>query len=211
VGSYRTSLFPVAYNNSPTIGPGCVPDGDSLSCGLGAILIDNDTGSAELNTSKVSAWNREVNIVTVAPTNVNPSTTKVRQVNLFFYNIPSSGIGLPPADLFWSDVNFENPDIPLSHVIVGNQDLSQDDRTLRNVSLVVTTYQSSIPDYIYFRIHLTFPAETSLLNWILLSEVQLCGEEGMCVSMFPRSFTRLQQLQHAPPGMSHVPLRPRID
>ena len=56
VGSYRTSLFPVAYNNSPTIVPGCLLDGDSLSCGGGTLLIDNDIGSADLNTSKVFAW-----------------------------------------------------------------------------------------------------------------------------------------------------------
>ena len=74
---------------------------------------------------------------------------------------------------------------PLSHIIVGNQDLSQDDRTLRNVSLVVTTDQSSIADYKHFRIHFKIPAETILIDWILLSEVQLCGEAGMCILMFP--------------------------
>ena len=107
----------------------------------------------------------------------------MRQVNLFFYNIPSSGIGLPPAELFWSDANAVSPEIPLSHVIVGNQDLGQDDTTLRNVSLVVTTYQDA--DYRFFRIHFTFPAEASLIDWVLLSEVQLCGEAGLCVSVFP--------------------------
>jgi len=135
-------------------------------------LGDSDTGSAELDTSKVFAWDEEVSLVSIS------SATKVRQVNLFFYNIPSSGIGLPPAELFWSDVNLFSPKNPLSHVIAGNQDLSQDDRTLRNVSMVVTTDEISIPDYRYFRIHFTFPAETSLIDWILLSEVQLCGEEG---------------------------------
>ena len=177
VNSYYIPPTPIAYNNSPITDPGCFADGDSLSCPSGILLGDNDTGSAGLDTSKVFAWDREVNIVFVL------SPTKVRQVNLFFYNIPSSGIGLPPAELFWSNVNFFNPDIPLSHVIVGNQDLSQDDSTLRNVSLVVTTDQDSIPDYRYFRIRFTFPAETSLIDWILLSEVQLCGETGMWVSV----------------------------
>jgi len=181
VGSYRTSPFPVAYNNSPTIVPCCSPDGDSLSCGGGAILIDNDTESAELNTSKVFAWDSEVSMAFVIVTSV---PTKVRQVNLFFYNIPSSGIGLPPAELFWGSISPFTVDISLSHVIVGNQDLSQDDRTLQNVSLVVTTDQSSVADYRYFRIHFTFPTETSLIDWILLSEVQLCGQAGTCVSVF---------------------------
>ena len=109
----------------------------------------------------------------------------MRQVNLFFYNIPSSGIGLPPAELFWGNVNPFNPDIPLSHVIVGNQDLSQDDRTFQNVSLVITTDPQILPHgYRFFCIRFTFPAETSLIDWILLSEVQLCGEVGMFVSVF---------------------------
>jgi len=46
-------------------------------------VIHNDTGSAELNTSKVFAWNRKVSIV---PAVIH--STKVRLVNLFFYNIP---------------------------------------------------------------------------------------------------------------------------
>ena len=143
---YITTPIPIAYNNSPTTGPDCFLGGDTLSCPADALLLDNDTGSAELDISTVFAWDREVSIVFILT-----EATKVRQVNLFFYNIPSSGIGLPPAELFWSDTNVFNPDGPLSHVIVGNQDLSQDDRTLRNVSLVVTTVTA---DYRYFRFHI---------------------------------------------------------
>ena len=180
VNSYRTTPVPTTYNNSPTTDPVCILDYDgSLSCpGWMALLLDSDTGSTELDTSKVFAWNREVSI------DYSITTTRVRQVNLFFYNIPSSGIGLPPVELFWGDTNPLNPDVPLSHAIVGNQDLSQDDRTLRNVSLVVTTDQDdpSITDYRFFRIRFTFSAVTNLIDWILLSEVQLCGgEAGMCV------------------------------
>jgi len=173
VNAYYITPTPIAYNNSPITGPGCIPDGDSLSCPDGILLRDSDTGSAVLDASRVFAWDREVNIaftISVA--------TKVRHVNMFFYNIPSTGIGLPPSELFWSSGNPINPNNPLSHVIVGNQDLSQDDRTLRNVSLVVTTDQNSIANYRYLGIRFTFPAETSLIDWILLSEVQLCGEEG---------------------------------
>ena len=170
--------IPIAYNHSPTTGPGCFQDRGSLSCPGGILLSDGDIGSAELDTSKVFAWrSKEVNIVFII------SSSKVKQVNLFFYDIPSSGIGLPPAELFWSVVDPFNPDIPLSHVIVGNQDLSQDDRILRNVSMVVTTDQNSIADYRFFCIHFTFPTETSLIDWILLSEVQLCGGACTCVSV----------------------------
>ena len=174
--SYRITPTPIAYNNSPTTGPSCfIESGDTLSCPVGGVLFDGNTGSAELDTSRVFAWNREVSIAFVIP------STKVRKVNLFFYNIPSSGIGLPPAELFWSNTNPLTPDTPLSHAIVGNQDLSQDDRTLQNVSLVVTTVTAN---YRYFRIRFTIPAETSRIDWILLSEVQLCGGAGLCVSVF---------------------------
>ena len=132
-------------------------------------------GSAELDTSKVFVWDREVNI---AFTN---ELSKVMHVNLFLYNIPTSGIGLAPAELFWSMYDPINPVTPLSHVIFGNQDLSQNDRNLRNVSLVVTTVTAN---YRYFRIRFTIPAETSRIDWILLSEVQLCGGAGLCVSVF---------------------------
>ena len=180
VNSYHMTPIPIAYNNSPTTGPNCIVyiDGGTISCPIGGVLFDGDTGSAELNTSKVFAWDREVNIAFTIP------WIKMRHVNLFFYNSPSSRIGLPPAELFWSVTSPINPAGPLSHAIVGNQDLSQDDRTIRNVSLVVTTDQDSIPDYTFFRIRFTFPAETSLIDWILLSEVQLCGEAGMCVPLF---------------------------
>jgi len=178
VASYHTSSFPIAYNNSPTNPPLCQANGDSISCQPGSLLIDNDTGSAELDTRKVFAWDREVNISFV----ILPS--KVRHANLFFYNIPSSGIGLPSVELFWSDAGpFIRDYNPLSHAIVGNQDLSQDDRTLRNVSLVVTTDQSSVRDYRFLRIHFTLPAETSTIDWILLSEVQLCGQAGVFINV----------------------------
>jgi len=179
VNIHYITPIPIAYNNSPTTVQGCIPGGGVfLSCPGGILLGDSDTGSVDLNTSKVFAWDSEVSIVFITSV-----ATKVRQVNLFFYNFPSSGIGLPPAELFWSNTNPLNPDRPLSHVIVGNQDLSQDDRTLRNVSLMVTTdYDPSIIDYRYIRMHFTFQATISLIDWILLSEVQLCGAAGMCMS-----------------------------
>ena len=108
--------FPMAYNNSPTSpGVSCIDDSDGLTCRDCELLGDGDFGSADLNTSKVLAWNREINIV-------------------------PSGVGLPPVELYWSSTSIfpQLPENLLSHVIVGNQDLSEDDRTLRNVSLVVT-------------------------------------------------------------------------
>ena len=167
----------MAYNNSPTdLGTGCLADSSSFTCRGYVLLGDGDFGSG-LDTSKVVAWNREVSII-IQRTQRTPF--RVNQVNLFFYNIPSRGVGLPPVELYWSNNNPVLPENLLSHVIVGNQDLSQDDSTPRNVSFVVT---SNVANYGYFRIRFTFPAETSLIDWILLSEVQLCEAAGVCVSL----------------------------
>jgi len=175
VNSYIIPI-PIAYNNSPTADPLCAANGNTLGCPANALLGDSDPGSLELNTGKVYAWDREVNIYfTIQP-------AKVRKVNLFFYNIPLSGIGLPPSELFCSNLTAYSGYSRLSHVILGNQDLSQNDRTLRNVSLVVTT--DSIPSCRFFRIRFTFTAETSLIDRILLSEVQLCAQTGVWVSVF---------------------------
>ena len=168
---------PSAYNNSPTSDPlvPCVPGSNNdLSCPGNGLLEDMDLGSADLNTSKVFAWNGEVSIAFTFA-----AMTQVNQMNLFFYNIPSRGVSLPPAELYWSDNNPRLPGNLLSHVIVGNQDLSQDDGTPRNISLVVTTDQPQ-GNYRYLRIRFTFP-ETSLIDWILLSEVELCATAGVCV------------------------------
>jgi len=189
VKSYITIPNPTVYNNSPTTGPLCEVHSGVLACSSGAsLLFDHDIGNSELNTGKVHAWDRDITITFVI------QSTKVRKVNLFC-NIPSSGIGLPPSELFWGNIGPLNPNIPLSHVILCNQDLSQDDRTFQNVSLVVTTDQGNpqaVPtDYRFFRIHFTFTAETSLIDWILLSEVQHCGEAGIDVSVFPMEVLQL--------------------
>ena len=107
------------------------------------------------------------------------SATQVNQVNLFFYNIPSSGVGLPLVELYWGDTTQRLAENLLSHVIVSNQDLSQDDRTLRSVSLVITN-NTQTNYYRSFRICFVFP-ETSLIDRIILSEVQFCEEAGMCM------------------------------
>ena len=90
--------LPTAYNNSPTNpGAGCAVDSSAITCRGFELLGDMDLGSADLDTSKVLAWNREINIVIE-----RTQSTRVNQVNLFFYNIPSSGVGLPPVELYWS-------------------------------------------------------------------------------------------------------------
>ncbi len=71
------------------------------------------------------------------------------------------------------------PEGSLETTILGNQDLSQDDSGLRNVSLVVTTDQSDFPLLFesYFFIQFTFSA-SSPITTLVLSEIEICTDEG---------------------------------
>ena len=153
---------------------GCIGDSTALTCGGDGLLGDGDPGSVDLDISNVLAWNETVDILfTLSPSD------SVQQVNLFFHNEPQEGVGLPSIiELHWSDINPGVPDNPLDYTILGNQELSQSDERLRNVTLAVTI--SDLLDYRYFRVHFAFP-ESSQINTLLLSEVQLCGGSGMCI------------------------------
>ncbi len=73
------------------------------------------------------------------------------------------------------------PEYSLETTILGNQDLSQDDSGLRNVSLVVTTDQIDIPPYFYFFIEFTF-SDSSPITTLVLSELEICINEGESIT-----------------------------
>ena len=168
---------PGEYNGTDTTPMGCFHDSTALTCGGGGLLGDGDPGSVDLDISNVLAWNETVDILfTLSPSD------SVQQVNLFFHNEPQQGVGLPSViELHWSDTNPGVPDNPLDYTVLGNQELSQSDERLRNVTLAVTA--NDIPDYRYVRIHFSF-SETSQINTLLLSEVQLCGDSGNTIIQF---------------------------
>ena len=119
--------------------------------------------------SSTFAWNQDVNIAIGLNT-----STRVRGINLFFYNIPSMGIGLPhEIELMWGD-NTVLVNNPLRHAVLGNSDLSQSDNTTRNVTIV------AIPDNIgdvYRAVSITFHfSDTSHIRWLILNEVEICTE-----------------------------------
>ena len=169
---------PGEYNGTDTTPMGCFSDSTALTCGGGGLLGDGDPGSVDLDISNVFAWSETVDIIFTLPDPVS-----VQQVNLFFHNEPQQGVGLPSViELDWSTNNPNVPDNPLDYTILGNQDLSQSDERLRNVTLAVT-FNNNIPDYRYLRVHFAFP-ETSQTNTLLLSEVELCGDSGNTIIQF---------------------------
>ena len=123
-------------------------------CNDTAILGDGDHGTPALNVTAVHAWNKTVRISFLFPTSV-----RVTGTNLYFYNIPSWKIGLPYDTVVTSSISF----------IEGNQDLSQNDNQLRNVTLIPRATIESKRHSIQFRF-----SNIDKIDWLLLTEVEIC-------------------------------------
>ena len=134
---------------------GCSGTGKDTNCTDTAILGDGDYGTPALNVTAVHAWNRSARI-----TFRFPSDVRVRGINLYFYNIPSRNIGLP-YDTVLSSTSL--------YFIEGNQDLSQNDNQLRNITLIPSATIESKRFTIKFRF-----SDINKIDWLLLTEVELC-------------------------------------
>ena len=87
------------------------------------------------------------------------------------------GIGLPhEIELAYSN-NPLDVSNPLGHAVLGNQDLSEDDNILRNVTVAVVPSGTS-PSYTSIGITLRF-SELNRISWLLLSEIEICNDAGI--------------------------------
>ena len=146
---YTTTLLPEEFEGTLN-SDGC----SGTNCTDTAILGDGDYGTPALNVTAVHAWNKTVNIIFYFPTSV-----RVRGINLYFYNIPSRNIGFPYDTFLPSSPSF----------IEGNQDLSQNDNQLRNVTLIPSATIENNRFTIWFRF-----SNIDKIDWLLLTEVELC-------------------------------------
>ena len=167
---------PVEYDSSMSLSPGdpgltsgCSLSGGALICSRsGTLLPDGQHGSQNFTPSDGLAWNRDVKII------IDIQPTLVTGINLFFYNVPSMGIGLPhKVELSWGSTSFIANN-PLEHVILGNQDLSLNDSTLRNVTLVATT--NGTTSYRSVGIRFRFNSNENNIQWLIVTEIELCNE-----------------------------------
>ena len=95
-------------------------------------LIDGDLGpeGTDYNSSMVHTWHRSAQTVSVLYALRSDST--VRHVNLYFYSIPSMGIGLPTVTLYRGSGSSMSP---VEYFLTGNGDITQQDSMRRNVVL----------------------------------------------------------------------------
>ena len=182
-GTYRLPTSPVQFNGTDTApnttdstASRCFISAGVVTClgptdAVGAKLANGDLGPVDLDVSAVHAWNESFSIDFQLRSTNTPSVT-VTAVNLFFYNIPSMGVGLPPdIELFYGNNVAQDYTRITNFTILNNQDLNQEDNQLRNVTLVVT--DSNVPIYGFFRVQFGF-SESHPIDWMLLSEIQLC-------------------------------------
>ena len=178
------SSLPVEYDSGASVlipgGPlsGCAVTDPQPICSPGTLVInDGDNGPLNQNLTDVTgvlAWNQDVTIIVSV---VQTSPISVTGINLFFYNNPSVGVGLPhEIELAYSD----NPlavSNPLGHAVLGNQDLSEDDNILRNITVAVLPSTGSP---VYSSIGITFHfSELNRISWLLLSEIEICTDAGI--------------------------------
>ena len=166
----RPTLDP--FTNMNTVGPGCSnnPSTGNFECSvvgnLHPVLIDGQLGSEESppNASSINAWSRtQGQTVTIAF--AYTASLNVRHMSLYFYNVPPMGIGLP-------DVRLEVGGQSREYYATGNQNLSSTDARRTNVIL---SFAGTITAESRFTVNFVF-SEDSNVDWLLLSEVQLCTE-----------------------------------
>ena len=171
--------LPVQYDSGKTLQQGD-PGLPSNTCGVsgdvGNCIFIYDGGRQygleNFNSSAALAWNSDVGLFTYFHSDM---TFISGGITLYFYNVPTKGIGLPhEIELMWGrDVLVANN--PLEHVILGNQDLRLDDNVLRNVTIAATT-TCVIP---YTSIGMIFHfSEKNDIRWLLLSQIEICSEPG---------------------------------
>ncbi len=177
---YEISPSPTSspFSSTTTLGPSCferlgIPGiYECFNLDPLPVLIDGYLGGipSPPNVSAIHAWRRSQGVVRVVFR--YSSVAQVRHIKLYFYHIPSMGIGLP-------DVALSAAGTSQDYHVTGNQELNQTDARRRMIVLSFTTSFLSQNNY---GIVFTF-GTSSKVEWLLLSEVELCTEpsEGKCI------------------------------
>ena len=157
--------------------PVCRHGTTSLLCDNGQLQVPIANGrygntSDLIDPSEFLAWN-ESSRITLVRSGALDTLTTVRQVILYFYHEPASGIGLPEFNLSASRFEVTTLGDPLTYTILDNQDLTVDDAQVRNLTLALT---EPITEPVN-RFHIQFSL-TDNIQQFAVSEVQLCSDNS---------------------------------
>ena len=145
------------------------------------LLRDDELGPVEspYTSNLVHAWSSAEKVI-ITYTYVSSDTYNFRHIGLFFYHIPTLGIGLPKIELFAS----RDGTTSLSYYITDNEDLSPEDSGRRDVTLSFLSGGETSQMY-----RMEFDFEGTNVHWLVLSEIIMCDlpAAGMCIDMRPIS------------------------
>ena len=159
-------INPAPFNDSnlTTTGTNCSNAG---VCNVPSKLIDGEFGPMDSLMGQLGqffAFNQNGSRLNFV------FTTNVSKVVVYFFNSPADAIGLPLIKVIGNQ--------PVPYFFSDNDDLTQTDFQLRNVTLQLSQKLSSV------RLDFTFP-NNSGINWFLVSEAQFySGKRINALSLF---------------------------
>ena len=148
-------------SNLTNTSEGCSLFGTVLTCFANDKLTDGNIGSTTSisgSLGKFFAFGRQSSNSLGRVTFTLPGS--VSTVVLYFFNSPNTSIGLPMISVFTTMGS------PIDYFFANNDDLSQTDSQLRNVTLHLQKLVSTV------QLGFTFTNQ-SAIDWLLLSEVIL--------------------------------------
>ena len=126
-------------------------------------------------SSEYIGWDRGSDGFTII---VDKNHMRMTQLDLYFYNYPSTGLGLPPVSSIYVSSLKTNGTLvgPLSFVYANNQDLAYEDNQIRMASIIINDINNDIT-FSQF-VHFNFKYTSCLLWRTQLIEIKAYDGTG---------------------------------
>ena len=181
---FQNSESNIIYNGGSLIDDcNSLADMETLrSCPVGTRLNDNVTlEGEEFDSTKFIGWqNDNVLLAFEFP------PTHISRVDIYFYNNPSQGFGLPPVQqagqFSFGSFDFDGFGIPIQLSFTINSVFSQDDN---NISVVSIAVGSDFNDAPYSLLRIIFDTSSTTLERTFISEVKLFSDPQEGFVSFP--------------------------
>ena len=149
--------------------------GDLRACPIPSRLVDNVTEEGQqFNASSFVRLRGDFEIL------FNFPDSHISFVDIYFYNNPGMGYGLPPVTEAGFSIESLEQSNPIQVSFANNSHLSQSDDSVTVVSIVV----SNDPDeQLYSYLRLSFDNSSTLLSETYISEVKLFNGTGIFVKV----------------------------
>ena len=151
-------------------------------------LVDGDSGSlhslSSTNLHQFLAWNRTQTQPVTLRFEFQPAVSSLSSVVLYFFNYPTQRISLPSVTLRGSSSSSGIPFYNISYHFDNNNALTNSDSQLRNLSLSIISNTDNIQ-----LLFIDFQFVDPEIDWVLLSEVDICQGIIIATSVWTNFFT----------------------